>query len=292
MTIDISNALNNLNISKIEVKLDETFDYVLKQKEAKKQFKILSKIASNKDIFDKENIDALNIVKTHLETLKANFETIESVTKKVAGEIKIPKVFNHVVKLLGKVKIDKTGNKALDTASALTHVVLWGNVGKEVVGTAMYTVQALTNEDLPKDKRKFVGMYDLAVGVVSTCFSFIFGVGLENTIKNGYKKLLKPLAESENLALKSRSGAAIVGLAAFSSFILQTIVGKRMVAPAVATPVAGKLKKKLEERENGKKPVDLTATDLNIGFPKVGDNSQGAGTTNLLDKARALSVKA
>lgn len=160
---------------------------------------------------------------------------------------KVPGLFVRAFKWFGK--INKTGNKAIDTASMLTRVVLWGNVGKEAVGTTLYTVQALTNQDLPEDKRKFVGMYDLVVGLVSTAFSFIFGVGLESKIKKGYKKILKPLSEAENQATKSKAGAAIVGLAAFSSFFLQTIIGKRIVAPAVGTPMAGKLRSYMEERE-------------------------------------------
>lgn len=217
-------------------------DFAKKLKEAKKDFKKAVKEGADKDTFQK---------------IHDRFKSIEDGSK--VKNLKIPAIFPTIVKWFGKVKVDKTGNKALDTASALTKVVLWGNVGKEVVGTAIYTVQALTNEDLDPDKRKFIGMYDLAVGVVSTACSFVFGVGLEKKIKDGYKNLLKPLTKSENLVVKSRAAAAIVGLAAFSSFALQTIVGKRIVAPAIATPIAGNLKGKLEARELKKKQAQQPA---------------------------------
>lgn len=211
-----------------------------KAKEAKKALK--------DSLRKKESVE---IVKKHLE----NIDAIENKAKGLltTKDKHIPKFFTWIVKMLGKVKVDKTGNKALDSASRLTNIVLWGNVGKEAVGTTLYTVQALTNQDLPPDKRKFVGMYDLGVGVVSTTFSLIFGVGLERDIKKGYKKILKPLSDSPNAVIRSRAGAAIVGLAAFSSFFLQTIIGKRIVAPAIGVPAGGKLRKLMEDRENAKK---------------------------------------
>ena len=190
--------------------------------------------------------------------IKEEFDDISKAAENKIGKIKIPKIFEHMVKLLGKVKVQKTGNKAADTAMQLTKLVLWGNVGKELVGTGLYTTQALTNEDLPQDKRKFIGMYDLSVGLVSTAFSFIFGVGLQNSIQKGYQKLFKPLSEAPkaSLATKSKVAAAIVGLSAFSSFFLQTIVGKRIIAPAIATPAASRLRKMMEEKEAAKKGAD------------------------------------
>lgn len=189
---------------------------------------------------------AVNLEK-RAKDLFESIKSVEETAKKDIGKINIPSIMVKIVRWFGK--IDKTGNKALDTASLLTKIVLWGNVGKEAVGTTLYTVQALTNQDLPEDKRKFVGMYDLAVGVVSTLCSFVFGVGLEKKIKGGYKNLLSPLSNSADKAMRAKSAAAIVGLAAFSSYALQTIVGKRIVAPAIATPIAGKLKKQLEDKE-------------------------------------------
>lgn len=188
----------------------------------------------------------------------ATFEKIEkeldeikkSAEKKV--EIKVPGIFVKCMKWFGMPK--KTGNKALDSAKTVTRLVLWGNTAKEAVNTGLYTVQALTNQDLPKDKRKFVGIYDLAVGVISTSFSVIFGVGLEDKVKKGYEKMLEPLTKSSNKpAVQGRAKAAIVGLAALSSFVLQTIIAKRIIAVAIGTPIAGKAKKYLEAQEAEKK---------------------------------------
>lgn len=213
-----------------------------------------------------------------LEKIETELKAIADEAKGKISKVNIPKIFTNLVRWFGKIKITPTGNKALDTASRLTKVVLWGNVGKEIVGTAMYTIQALTNEDLPEDKRKFVGMYDLAVGLVSTTFSFIFGVKLEEKIKNGYSKLLKPLTDSPKEIVKSRGMVAIVGLAAFSSYFLQTIIGKRIVAPAVATPIAGKVKAKMEAADAAKKQGQEA--------PKTDDKTfeQAISTSNILAK--------
>ena len=143
---------------------------------------------------------------------------------------------------VGKLFTKKTGG-GKNLASAVTSVILWGNVLKELVGTALYTFQAMTNEDLPKDKRRFVGAYDLGVGVTSTLISFILGVGVQDYIKAGYKSLLKGAKGSP------KYGAVLEGLSAFTSFGLQTIVGKRILAPLVGVPVATKIRKFMEDRD-------------------------------------------
>lgn len=186
--------------------------------------------------------------KATFENLNKELSAIEKDAKSQIKEGKTPKIFVNLVKWFGKIKPHKTGNKNVDTASQLARFVLWGNIGKEVAGTIFYTVQALTNQDLPPDKRKFVGMYDLFVGIVSTSFSLLFLVA-DRPIQSGYRKVLKPLSESKNAATRARAGAAIVGISAFTSFAAQMIIGKRIIAPAVATPVAGKLKKHMEAKE-------------------------------------------
>ena len=161
----------------------------------------------------------------------------------------LEKYFKFVMKLGRPEKtIQKNANgSGFDLSKAVISAVLWGNVGKEVVGTALYTTQAMTNPDLPKEKRKFVGLYDLFVGIVSTTVSFIFGVGLQKTIKSSYEKALKPL---NGIAKYS---AIIAGLSGFTSFALQTIVGKRIIAPAIGTPLAGRYKEYLMAKDAAKK---------------------------------------
>lgn len=196
-------------------------------------------------------------------TLSKKFKNVSEVAEKelaerVAGskiETKIDnaleKYFTAFLKFGKKLMSGESKDGKLISSDKLiekvTRLVLWGNVLKEVVGTALYTTQAMTNEDLPKEKRKFVGMYDLFVGIVSTSVSFLFGVGLQKAIKNGYTKAFAPAAKLPKTAVIA--GAA----ASFTSFVLQTIVGKRIVAPAIATPWAGKVKAKMMAKDEAKR---------------------------------------
>lgn len=122
-----------------------------------------------------------------------------------------------------------------------------GNISKELVCMVVYPLQVLTNPDLPKDQRRFVGLYDFFV----TCFS------LGGTILYALKG--KKLAEKfANFAMKAytehphkypharravEGGAFVVGIA------VQTILFKRMLAPAFSPPLAAKARTMLEERE-------------------------------------------
>ncbi len=211
-------------------------------KSAKKTIKESSSAEAKKKVIDK-------VVKLAEETEnQAKIEAKGKLNTKFGAKLDktLDNVFTWVVKKFGKSDRLISKNKdSADLIKSATKVVLLGNTLKEVVGTILYTTQAMTNEDLPQDKRKFVGLYDLSVGVVSTIVSLIFGVGLQNKIRNGYAKLLKPVAKS-----LPRSAVFVGTAAAFTSFALQTIVGKRIIAPAIATPVAGKLKTNMMEKAN------------------------------------------
>lgn len=201
------------------------------------------------------------------------------------------KFIEFMGKLLKKIGNTKAFGKLVEMKGKNTtsYIIATGNALKEAVGTVLYTVQALTNEDLPPDKRKFVGMYDLGVGVVSTTLSFLFGLGVVPFQDDIAKKLV-----GKKMAALPGFKVAVAGIAFLIPTVLQQILIKRVVAPAVATPVAGKLKKKLEEKEAGGKQVELTATDLTVGMPKVDDKSNSTlpSSTNLLQNAKNLNIKA
>ena len=159
----------------------------------------------------------------------------------------VPKWVQNMFKKASNSKIIKylasKGPKGIALALAA------GNVGKEVVGTLVYTVQAWTNEDLPADKRKFIGMYDLIVGLISTTFSAAFGFG---AIAVQDKLIKKALAKNKGTGFP-KYAAAYAGLVWLIPNILQTIIGKRIVAPAIATPVAGNIKNKMIAKAEAKK---------------------------------------
>lgn len=140
-------------------------------------------------------------------------------------------------------------NKAARNTKGLGYLLVGGNVCKETMGTAIYTIQAFTNEDLPKDKRKFIGLYDGGVGVVSTVLQGIVGVA---TVA-WQTPLIEKMIGGEKAKKLTGRGQAVAGLIFAIPLITQNIVIKRIIAPALATPFAGKFKKKMEAAEAAKK---------------------------------------
>lgn len=220
---------------------------------------------------------ALNGVKTIL----------EETNKKILGPEVVKQEDGAFIKLLGKM-LKKIGNSSsfkyvahLKGKNTISYVIATGNALKEAVGTVIYTVQALTNENLAPDKRKFVGMYDLGVGIVSTSLSFIFGIGVVP-----FQDKIADKIVGKKLASTPGFKAASLGIAFMIPTVLQQILIKRVVAPAVATPIAGDLKKRMEEAEAAKKgkktspPVELSPLTSPI---ILGKNTQPNKNSNLLD---------
>lgn len=183
--------------------------------------------------------------------LKQVTEATSSVKNLIPSEGEDSKIMSFVKKLLSKIaKSTWFENMANSNGgNALPYLIVLGNTAKEVMGTIIYTVQALTNEDLPPDKRKFVGMYDLAVGVVSTAISLFAGIAMV--------KLQTPLIEaivgkSNEAKGLPKYAKAVQGMAFILPVVLQTIIGKRIIAPAIGTPLAGDLKRRMEAAEAAK----------------------------------------
>lgn len=165
------------------------------------------------------------------------------------ADSKLDKFFERSIQKYAKSGFFKKVSE-LGGDDALAYAIVLGNTAKEAVGAAIYTVQALSNEDLAPDKRKFIGMYDLGVGLVSTTLSLITGI----VMVKGQSKLINKMLGGE-LKAKQLPGyaKAFGGLKFILPVIIQTILCKRIIAPAVATPMAGQLKKKLEAKDEQKK---------------------------------------
>ena len=136
--------------------------------------------------------------------------------------------------------------KGGDLSKTIINAVLIGNILKDLATGVISTSQSFTNPDLSKEKRLFVGSYDIMACVTTVIISYLFGPMAVDKIMNGYKKALKPLSGNPKQAI------IIAGLTTFTSIVLQSIVAKRMIAPAISTPLAGKLKNKIEEYKNSK----------------------------------------
>lgn len=173
--------------------------------------------------------------------------------------------FNYIAHLKGK--------------NTVSYVIATGNALKEAVGTVIYTTQALTNENLPPDKRKFVGMYDLGVGVVSTGLSFLFGIGVVP-----FQDKLAAKFVNNKLVNAPGFKVATAGIAFMIPTVLQQILIKRIVAPAVATPIAGGLKLKMEAKEAAKSQKNNSAELSPLTSSLIlSQNALNIGTGNYLD---------
>ena len=137
-------------------------------------------------------------------------------------------------------------NKSTNLSKTLINAVLIGNILKDLATGIVSTSQSFTNPDLSKEKRLFIGSYDIMACLTTVTISFLFGPMAVNKIMNGYKKALNVLNGNPKQAI------IISGLTTFTSIVLQSIVAKRMIAPAISTPLAGMLKSKLEKTDNQK----------------------------------------
>lgn len=166
-------------------------------------------------------------------------------------------------------KFEKDPEKALALAT-VTSIIL-----KDGIGCAMYVTQSLNNKKIPDEKRKFVAALDLTNGVLmigaqiamffamkkysGPIFEKLFKKSFNNISKSNTISRLRMLAakKGENVAKKLKLEKAYeavkrdgVDLFKFVADIAAaTIVGKRIIVPLIATPLAKKVEKRMNEKE-------------------------------------------
>ena len=250
--IKIYPIVNNINFGRTDIDPKVAFEFEEATRKAKSELNTVKKDPELNSLRKRVTNAKGEATPEEIARLQAKHDTIINEVKKpltdAANEFKAnahaPKdtVPKPILKLFQKWSnsglmkyLSKKGPRGIALALAA------GNVGKELVGTTVYTVQALTNEDLPADKRKFIGMYDLMVGLISTSFSALFGFGAVAA----QDKLLEKALRKNSGAGYPKYAAAFTGLVWLIPQLLQTIIGKRIVAPAIAIPLAGKMKENM-----------------------------------------------
>lgn len=181
-------------------------------------------------------------------------------------------------------------------------LVNYGNVAKELACMVVYPLQVLTNPDLPKEKRRFVGLYDFTVTVFSLAGTLWAVKRGKTLLKGKVEKMMakyttESLSKLEDLSkhmspemvekyekmnpaekmkrlekIYPNVQRAIDGGAFVLNIAITTILFKRIIAPAVSPPIAAAGRKKLEARDaekekmasgNASKPVEAKpATDV------------------------------
>ncbi len=159
--------------------------------------------------------------------------------------------------------------------SALATATVTSIILKDGIGCAMYVTQSLNNDKIPEKKRKFVAALDLTNGVLmigaqiamffamrkysGPIFKKIFNksfnatskantisrMRMEDIKKGGHtckkQTIAKDFDKCEKGALDLFKFVADIAAA--------TIVGKRIIVPLVATPLAKKVEKKLDTKK-------------------------------------------
>lgn len=122
-----------------------------------------------------------------------------------------------------------------------------GNVAKELVCMVVYPLQVLTNPDLPKKQRRFVGLYDFFVTCFSLAGTLLFMWKGKKLSTKVAKSLMKTYTDQPHLYPKVQraveGGAFVLGIA------VQTILFKRILAPAISPSLAGNVRKVLEAND-------------------------------------------
>ena len=252
---------------------------------------------------------------------------IQSIGTKIGTTIAKATNLKPAVKLGKKFEID--AEKALATAT-VTSIIL-----KDGIGCAMYVGQSINNDKIPEKKRKFVAALDLTNGIlmIGAQIAMFFAMRKYSgpMFKALFKKSFNPQTRSniiskirmQDMEKTGHTAKKQVINRAFDKvesdgaglfkFVLDiaaaTILGKRVIVPLVATPLAKKVEKKMEKHhgaddvkhhdeahkadenkasEKAEKPVEqaeskpVATTGAKLDVVSTGNNS-----TNLLDIAKA-----
>lgn len=160
---------------------------------------------------------------------------------------------------------------------------------KDGLGCYMYVTQSLKNESIPEDKRKFVAALDLTNGglmigaqilmhmtisnkiVQSKMFNKLMGKQFDrNTAKMLHSILkrtntFKDVSQQEvTKALSKYKGEVCDAFGSLTSLIAATTVGKRMIVPFIATPLASTAEKYMNK---DKKNQELDKETVNTYNP-------------------------
>lgn len=185
---------------------------------------------------------------------------------------------------------------------------------KDGVGCYKYVTQSLNNDRIPEEKRKFVAALDLTNGVlmiaaqIAMFFAMkrfsepIFNKIFKNTfndknIKNGIErirmiqgKLGVPVSRKLNLEkdYKTVRKNALDVFKFVADIAAATIVGKRIIVPLIATPLANKTQKLMDKKSGGKHADAAATTPTEASTDKQAQDTKKLdvqeGETNLLKR--------
>ncbi len=202
----------------------------------------------------------------------------------------------------------RANNRKVIDGISIASIVL-----KDGVGCYMYVNQSLNNDKIPEDKRKFVAALDLANGGLMILAQILMHMTISNKIvqtkmfnklfskhfdRNALKMIQAVLKNTEKYnkvparevaeTFTKFKGSVCDAFGSLTSLIAATTIGKRVIVPFIATPLAGKV----EERMNRNKKQEVidkdTANNYNpnkhpqFKSSKAEQKTEGQKTSNLL----------
>ncbi len=164
----------------------------------------------------------------------------------------------------------RLNNRAIIDGIGITSIVL-----KDGVGCWFYVNQSLNNKEIPDDKRKFVAALDLTNGglmilaqilmhktisnkiVQTKMFNKLLGSKFDRNTSKMIHAILKNTDKYKNIsqravteALKNYKGEVCDAFGTLTSLIAATTIGKRVIVPFIATPLASKVEERMN-KNNG-----------------------------------------
>lgn len=224
-----------------------------------------------------------------------------------------------ITNVMGKVSYTKPMQKLKkwfknNPEGALAGTTVMSIILKDGIGCAMYVTQSLNNKRIPDEKRKFVAALDLTNGLLmilaqigmflamrkysGPIFKKIFGKSFNNLAKNktisraqmklakGGKEWAKRLKLEKVFDKIEKSGLDlfkfVVDIAA------ATIIGKRVIVPLIATPLAKKVEKRMnagkdENPENKVQEEEDNKPSQEVEH-KIDIVNTDEGNTNLIER--------
>ena len=163
-----------------------------------------------------------------------------------------------------------------DPEKALAYSTVGSIVAKDGIGCAMYVYQSMNNKEIPEKRRNFVAALDLTNGILMIVSQIAMFFAMRKFNETLFPKLLSKSFDKQGVALKNiteqvRINQAREGIKPSKKFVIgkeydkikkdcfetfkfvtelaaATIVGKRIIVPFIATPLAQKVEKKMNEK--------------------------------------------
>lgn len=243
------------------------------------------------------------------------WNTIKSYgTKAVDTTLRKPLKAVSETKFFDYISKKYNASSAAEKAKFMSLVSVSSIVLKDGLGCYLYVKQSLNNDKIPADKRKFVAALDLANGglmiamqllmlvtfsndkVQKKLFNKMFGKRFERSAAKSLQSILEKKEKLKGMegpefhkALDNYKKNITTAFGYLTSLVAATILGKRVIVPFIATPLADKTKawmsrndKPAQVHKDTKNTYDTEEKDI----IKNKEENEEATTSNLIEKAK------